>query len=135
MADLFGNEFQVLARSLDFCAERNNLITANLANADTPGYKAVRIDFEKTLQGMLKKQGGEELRRTDPKHFSMDPAATVAGPKITIREDSLKQDGNSVNMDEEVARMSMNQIRYNAGVEVLNNLFKNLEYAIQEGGQ
>lgn len=135
MADLFGNQFQVLARSLDFCAERNNLITANIANADTPGYKAVRIDFEKTLQKMVEKQDGTELRRTDPKHFPMDPAARTAQPEIRLQEDSLTRDGNSVNMDEEVAKMSMNQIRYDAGAEILNKLFKNLGYAIQEGGQ
>jgi len=135
MSDLFGNEFQVLARSLDFSAERNNLIAANIANADTPGYKAVRINFEKTLQQMVSQRDEVALQRTDPKHFPMDPAAGTGRPEITLREESLKRDGNSVNMDEEVARMSMNQIRYNAGAEVLNNLFKNLEYAIQEGGQ
>jgi len=56
-------------------------------------------------------------------------------PEIYIREESVKRDGNSVDMDEEIAKMSINQIRYNAGAEVLNKLFKGLEYAIQEGGQ
>lgn len=135
MADLFGKELQVLARSLDFCAERNNLIAANLANADTPGYKAVRIDFQETLQKMVDQQGSKELRRTDPKHFSMEPGVMQMKPEIHIREESVKRDGNSVDMDEEIAKMSINQIRYNAGAEVLNKLFKNLEYAILEGGQ
>ncbi len=135
MADLFGKELQVLARSLDFCTQRNNLITANLANADTPGYKAVRIDFEEALQEMVEQQGGKEIRRSDPKHFPMEPAAMQVQPEINVRETSVKRDGNSVNMDEEIAKMSINQIRYNASAEVLNKLFKNLEYAIQEGGQ
>ncbi len=135
MADLFGKELQVLARSLDFCVQRNNLIAANLANADTPGYKAVRIDFEEALQQMVEQQGGKEIRRTDPKHFPLDPAVMQVKPEIYIREESVKRDGNSVDMDEEIAKMSINQIRYNAGAEVLNKLFKGLEYAIQEGGQ
>lgn len=134
MSDLFGTEVEVLAKALDFRAFRNNLIAANLANADTPGYKAVSVEFEEVLKQMVGSDSSAGIRTTHPKH--LPPGGGEQGePEIVTRMETDRRDGNSVDMDEEVVNLTANQLVYNANVEALSRIFRLLEYSISEGGK
>ncbi len=134
MSELFGPELQLLAKSLDMRAKRNKLIVTNLANADTPGYKAVKIQFEETLNAMIESGGSKRIRTTHAKHFPTGGGNAQREPEIEIRQETSRRDGNSVDMDEELVDLMTNQIIYNANIEALSRISKLIKYAISEGG-
>lgn len=112
-----------------------NVISSNIANAETPGYKAKRLDFEQALRSALQAQGGElNLNATDDQHQGPDPTAAIH-PEIYDDPNGVESlDGNTVERDQEMAEMVQNQILYNASVELLNKKLGMLKYAINEGG-
>jgi flagellar basal-body rod protein FlgB len=135
MPKLFGTEIQVLAKSLGLRAKRHDLIVGNLANSDTPGYKAVHLKFEETLKRMMEQHDMVSVRRTDARHFPRTPAAGQVDPEIVTRTESTRMDGNSVDMDEEIVNLNVNQLQFDASVETLNRIFSLLAYSVDEGGK
>ncbi len=135
MPDLNTGEWQVLQRAIDLHAQRHHLIVSNLANADTPGYRAVQLPFENVLQEMVRRQGEPPLRTTQPGHLSGAGPAEGAAPQVVVRREAAGRDGNTVNGDQELVDLSVNQVQYNANVEALTRMFKLLDYAIEEGGK
>ena len=104
-----------------------NVISSNIANADTPNYKAKKLEFEGALRDAL------EARRdaAHPKHATdLQVAAEVFDDPNGI--ESL--DGNTVNRMEEMARFKENEIHYNEAVEMLKRKLGMMKYAITEGG-
>jgi flagellar basal-body rod protein FlgB len=125
-------------RSLDFRAMRHNIITTNVANADTPGFKAKDIRFESVLKRALEKDRGIALARTDPKHIEggsgVDVLSTVE-PDI-VKTDSLitSFDGNTVSVDTEMYKLTENSLLYQSETDVLARLFSGLKFAVNDGG-
>ena len=123
--------------SLTLRAQRQQLIASNIANADTPNYKARDIDFSSAMQTALAGTGqvSSGLLKTAADHLSGDPAvgAGTAEPLYrTVQQGSV--DGNSVDMDVERNQFSDNAIRYEAGLTMISAQIKNMLAAIQ-GGQ
>jgi len=98
--------------ALLYRAQRMEVLAANLANADTPNYKARDLDFAATLNGTL---AGARLKATDPRHIELEPAATRAGLKFRIPHQPA-QDGNTVETDLELARYAENAVAYQASL-------------------
>lgn len=119
--------------------ERQHVINSNVANAETPGYRAIGYDFEEQLQALS--PGDDEnvpMKATDPRHYinGMAEADGTINPEVYVRPtESVGQDGNTVDVDQEMAAMAENQILYNATVELINKKLGTLKYAIQNGGQ
>jgi flagellar basal-body rod protein FlgB len=134
MPKLIGKEIDLLARALDFRTMRNSLISANLANADTPGYKAVKVRFEEILKDMSVSEKAQRIRTTHPVHLPMSGGDEPKDPEIVTVSESDQRDGNSVDMDEEMTGLATNQVLYTANVEVLSKILAGLKYAIEEGG-
>ena len=114
--------------------ERQQLIASNIANADTPNYKARDIDFSKSLDaamaGRRALSGGLPLARTASGHLS--GLATMPSSEIMYRNETQSSvDGNTVEMDVERANFTDNAIRYEAGVNFVSSRFKGLLDAMQ----
>ena len=95
-------------------AERQRLIASNIANADTPGYKAVDFDFTRALDEAVGRRGA------------------ASAPELLYRrpvQDAL--DGNSVEMDAERARFADNSVRYEAALKMLNAQIRSMLAAMQ----
>ena len=135
MPRMMNSEIDLLARSLDLRARRHDLIVSNVANADTPGYKAVDLNFEETLKRMVEQQDALSAGKTDPGHLPLGKPGSAGEPQVVIKEDSTRLDGNSVDLDGEIVNLNMNQLQFNAGVETLNKIFRLLTYAVEEGGK
>ncbi len=133
MSVLFDRLTQTLERSLDFRLERQNVISANLANVDTPGYTPVELNFDEQLSQYLKGEMPPGLKTTDGRHMS-----TVEGePRADVEFDNFalpNQDGNSVDLDHEMSKLSENQIKYRASTVFYNKRMALMKYAITEGG-
>ena len=123
--------------SLALRAQRQQLLASNIANADTPNYKARDIDFSSAMQNALagNAQVSAALVNTAASHLSGDPAVGAGSSQAlyrTVQQGSV--DGNSVDMDVERNQFADNAIRYEAGLTMISAQIKNMLAAIQ-GGQ
>ena len=130
--------FQQTALSLR--SERQQVLASNIANADTPNYKARDFDFKAALEGKMASAPGApasapELARTAPAHL---PGTGEVGPGGTpLQYRGVVQgavDGNTVDMDVERNQFTDNAIRYEASVTMTNMLIKDVLASLQ-GGQ
>jgi flagellar basal-body rod protein FlgB len=108
---------------------RNEVLASNLANADTPNYKARDVDFSTALQDA--QQGKVRLVRTNPMHADSGSSNRfVAG--IELREATQASlDGNTVEADVEQAALAENTVQYRAALTFLNGQIRTLQLAIK----
>ncbi len=133
---LFNFNDRVQMSALSHRMRRSQVITSNIANAETPGYRALGYDFEKQLQEVS--GGGEILpvKTNNSKHLhnAFTQADGSVRPDVFVRpSESVANDGNTVDIDTEMAQFSENQILYRASVETLNRKLGMLRYAISGG--
>ena len=136
MDRLFDKHFTLLERSLDFRSQRQNLITANVANAETPGYQAKDLVFEAELGKAMRAEEPGPLMVTDRRHLDGNDAVPLemVMPK-TIRSGNPvgSLDGNTVDMEREMAKLGENQIMYQVMVQLIGDRFRGLRNVIKEG--
>ena len=130
---LFGGMMPVLERGVDLAVMRQKLITSNIANEETPGYKARDIDFQKELNKVLNK-GSLTMKGTHSSHFSTNAPTTGAGIQIQTEKgvgDGI--DGNTVSLEREMVKMAENKLRHDAAMALLSKKFEGLNSAIIGG--
>jgi flagellar basal-body rod protein FlgB len=116
-------------------AQRQEIIAANIANADTPNYKARDIDFKAAMQQATQQTANGGLATTSDKH--MNGVATTtnksAGPGEPLFRPVMQGsvDGNTVDMDVERNEFTDNAIRYEASLLMMNGQIKKMLTAIQ----
>ncbi len=123
---------KALAASLNFRQMRQEVISSNVANADTPGYKAKRVDFEAALARALDVDGEMQMRAKDPRHHDVGNGG-FDNLEPQIYEDSngvVSEDGNTVDREQEMAKMVENKILYDAAVQLLNKKIGMMKYAV-----
>ena len=112
---LFSNKIGKLAnKALDIHAQRALLINSNIANAETPGYKAADFKpFEDQLKAAYSSKIG--MTRTDPRHMSGARNDLKAfKPEVEYSKDPGRIDGNNVNLDKEMTKLTENSTMYQA---------------------
>jgi len=116
---------------LGAAALRHKVISNNIANVNTPGFKKSDVRFEDKLAAAM---AGTKLAmaRTNPRHLS-GGAGDLAPAIVTDRTTSLRTDGNNVDIDAEMANVAKNSIYYNAVAQQLGTYFSNLKSVIREG--
>jgi flagellar basal-body rod protein FlgB len=123
--------------ALSLRAQRQELLASNIANADTPNYKARDIDFNSALQGALASKGGaaSPLATTAQNHIGRGAATgdmLANGTPVLYRgQVQGAVDGNTVDMDVERNQFADNALRYEAGITMINHQIKGLLAAIQ----
>lgn len=126
MSSLFDTSTRAIEKSMDLYLTRHKVIADNIANAETPFYKARQVDFEAQLQRAV---ASEEAGLAGVEIESVRPV-------ITQDPDSeLGQDLNSVDMDREMAKMTKNDIQYSASSQMISKKFALLKYAISGGNE
>lgn len=108
----------ILKKSLDATWKRNDVLTNNIANVDTPNYKRKDVVFESLLSDALKKEGG-----TSSLVFNkLEPQVVTDTSSLSYR-----LDGNNVDIDAEMSKFAENQLRYNALVSQVDYNFQRLK--------
>jgi flagellar basal-body rod protein FlgB len=134
MGDSFDSTIGALNTSLNLRLANQNVISSNIANADTPGYKAKTIEFESALRDALGTAGSIPMNEDDPHHIT-HKASDPVDPEIYDDPNGVESlDGNTVDRASEMAKMAENQILYDASTEMLKKKLGMLKYAITEGG-
>lgn len=128
--NLFGSTINNLEHGLSYAAVKQKTIAQNIANADTPNYKAKDVSF----RGMLEdaKDAVMHANRNDTRHFEFDGAQATPGV-FSYANLRYRVNGNGVDMDKEQAKMAENTIYNNALIERLNGKFRTLNTVIKGG--
>ncbi len=115
-----------LRQQMTLAAARQAAAASNLANINTPGYRARDADFAQTLDGKL----GDSLRLTNPRHL---PAAEPSGPATHEAEGlASRLDGNNVQIDRELLSMTTAAGEFARAQTALSAKFRLVRYAINE---
>ena len=118
--------------ALNLRAYRQQLLAGNIANADTPNFKARDIDFSGALQSALSARSGNSgLARTSPRHLG-SANENPGGAQVLYRTPHQpSMDGNTVDMDVERTQFADNAIHYEANLTFISSQIKTLLAAIQ----
>ena len=131
MIDKLDTTFRFYQDSANLRAQRQQLIASNIANADTPQYKARDIDFSAALQGALTGGGAVALATSAPNHIA--PAASTTGGSPLLYRNAVQGsvDGNTVDMDLERSQFADNAIHYEANLTFISTEVRMMLAAIQ----
>ena len=135
---LFDNtKIPILSNALDAYTLRHKVISANIANIGTPGYKAKAVDFESTLNDQMAK-GTVGNAVTNSKHIALSssPAGGAAPTIVDVTSDhfsdeEMKSGINDVDIDTEMAEMAKNQIRFKYVSKLLGDSFRGIQKSIR----
>jgi flagellar basal-body rod protein FlgB len=136
---IFDTTIALLGKNIDLRARNQNLISSNIANAETPNYVSKSLAFEDELQGALKGGGHTGTPSiTNPRHIPLkgtkERLQDVTGRVLETPSETPGKDGNAVELENEMTKMSENQIMYNASVQILSKTFSDLRVAVKGGG-
>ncbi len=128
----------VLGRALDAYTLRHKAIATNLANITTPGYQAKAVTFEEQLSGALGNAGlSGSVTNKHHMPIGQNPIATVQpavqqpGAAMNLRGDPMASGLNNVDLDQEMAELAKNQIRFKFSARLLSDTFRGLQKSIR----
>lgn len=133
---IFDRTMRLLQRTLDLRSARQRVIASNLANEETPGYRASELTFLDQLQSAQKGRLPIVLAATQTRHFGAhgpQGVQAVAGKLSEVPAGDLPLDANSVNLELEMAKLSENAMQYSAAATILAAKFRSLMSVIREG--
>ncbi len=134
MSSLFDKTTSALQTSLNMRQLRHNITSSNIANAETPGYKAQKLDFEEALARAVDIDGLRGMSSTDQAHYAVGGKTASVRPDIYNNpEGAVSNDGNTVDLEKEMSALSENAILYKTALQLINKKMAALKYAASEG--
>lgn len=128
---LMGKSAALLSRALDYRSANHNVISGNIANVDTPGYKPQELRFDQELRRAVDREG-ISMKRTDEKHLphATDPFEGKGSHELVSKEPE-RGESNQLNIDKEMAKMVQNNLLYEASAKLLAKKFDGLKMVIE----
>ena len=114
----------VLNRAADAAWQRNEAISNNIANVDTPGYKIQDVAFESVLQQAL---GNNRYQSMDDKVANVNLSRLRGRAYVDYANYSYRLDGNNVDIENENVMLAENQLKYQGLISSINQEFTNLQ--------
>ncbi|QCI25543.1 flagellar basal body rod protein FlgB [Buchnera aphidicola (Sitobion avenae)] len=122
--------FNFNQQALNLYAKRQEILSSNIANADTPGYKSIDFNFKDELSKMLynknAKNTGVFLKKTSPYHLNATNKNVFLLKTLPVITNQMKQDGNTVNMDRERIEFINNSLKYQSSLVFMQNEIRNI---------
>lgn len=137
MSQIYDKTAQALAASLKFRSLRHNLTASNIANAETPGFKAKKVDFEGALSRAVDLNGMRSMSTSSNDHFVVG-GGSISNARADVYDNpdgATTNDGNTVDLENEMAVMQENSILYKAALQLMNKKLGSLKYAATDGGR
>ncbi len=130
MINLGDSTIGTLTGWLNGLSRRQNAVSDNIANIDTPGYQRKEVLFETELKRAIG-GGSSQIAATDPRHITR--AARSAGQNTEAAQmlTSSRMDGNTVSIDQEMVTLAETQLRYQAASSALNTQLQTLRNVIR----
>ena len=134
---LFDKTINSLGASTNLRLTRHNVVSSNIANAETPGYKAKKMDFESALKRAIEHEGLYSQGLVGGDEFPMGHGA-ISRVKADVYENpeiNMSPDGNTVDLEREMAVLNENSIMYKAALQLINKKLGSMRYAVTEGAR
>jgi flagellar basal-body rod protein FlgB len=116
---------RLIENMLNLTARRQQALAANIANLDTPGYRATDFKFQDELSSI-------QLTETDASHLAPPSSASVREYHV---ESAVKPNGNDVNLERELTELTKNGLQYVTLIQYINSKLRTLRSSINEGGR
>ena len=134
---LFEGTITALQKTLDAGSLRHKILTSNIANIDTPNYKAFEVVMEDARQRNNRSAAPIRLVRTGPRHL---PGRHSSSNPIKIKTadataNNFRADGNTVDLDRTMGKLAQNTLLYRSAAQIIRRKFQGLKNAIQGGGK
>lgn len=131
---VFDPIYDQLQRVMDLRNQQHGLVSSNLANANTPNYKAKEVEFDQTLRDVMERDSGLiPMARTSQSHIGGRRGAATEAEIIEHEAEPWSPDGNSVVPEEESAKLMENSLMYKTLSRLIRKKFDGLQTAISEG--
>lgn len=136
MSNLFDKTTSALGSAINLRQTRQNVISSNIANAETPGYKAQKMDFENALARAVDLEGLGKMHADHPEHYLMGEGAIsrVVADVYDNPEVSVNNSGNTVDLEKEMTALAENSVMHRAAIQLINKKLAAMRYAVTEGG-
>src|SRR5690625_3124708 len=113
-------QYDVLKNALNASSLRQEAISSNISNANTPGYKVNRVEFESLLKQAT---NGSGMKNTRDKHFGVQGINQVQAEVTKKTNTSVKDNGNNVDIDYEMTELAANSLYYQSLISQLNSKY------------
>ena len=126
----------LMQRGMDAAWKRQEVISHNIANADTPDYKAQHVEFESALRAAMSGEGGLQTSTTNERHFKIGgtPDPTRVMPAVvTDAHYTIRMDGSNVDIDHQMVQLAETYIRYSMLQTQVTSELSKLRMVIREG--
>lgn len=136
MVDKLDNALNFNSQAMRLLGERQKILANNIANADTPGFKARDIDFSSELKQAVANghtgNSGLAMTTTSDRHIAIQPKGTMVHDLKYRVPDQPSLDGNTVDMDRERSAFADNMLRQQASVTMMKSSISRIKSAMQE---
>lgn len=136
MVDKLDNALNFNSQALNLLGERQKILANNIANADTPGFKARDIDFSSELKQAVangrSSSSGLAMSVTSDRHIAIQPKSSMAHDLKYRVPDQPSMDGNTVDMDRERSAFADNALRYQASLTMMKSSISRIKSAMQD---
>lgn len=139
MLDRLSEDFRFYQQAIGLREERQRVLASNIANADTPGYRARDFDFKAAMQGAIEKSNmrlpAPELALTSARHIPGAGNASSLSPSVDLKYRlpyQASMDGNTVDMDVERVQFADNTMHYQSSLQILSGRIRGMTAAVQE---
>lgn len=120
-----------MSAELDNKVLRSKLIASNIANIDTPGFKSKDVKFENVLTEQI---GHLEMKTSHPRHMT-NVTGGILRNEVLENPNPGRPDGNNVDIDDEMLKLSENNVQYNVVVQLLSTHLGKIKAAVAEAGR
>ena len=128
---IFNSQLNVLQRGLDASWLKGEVIANNIAKADTPGFKASKVNFEAALR---RHTGAGGMKRTSAKHMDVSTRKGSLESFVEPNTSTSKRlDGNNVDIEYEMVELAKNNLLYQALIQEASKELSKIKYAVNEG--
>lgn len=129
----FGSVFNILEKAIGTAYQRNNVISGNMSNLETPGYKPKDIDFKAVMAQAIGSEPQISLSKTNAGHID---AYTDSGQDAEVFEEEAEWNGvNWINIDKMINKMTENNLMYRTAAETMLRKISLIKAVISEGGR
>ena len=134
---LFDGTIAALQKTLNIGSLRHKVLTSNIANIDTPNYKAFEVVMEDELKKNNRSAGPIELVRTSSRHLSGRHSSSneIEIKTVDSAGNNFRADGNTVDLDRAMGKLAENTILYRSAAQIIKMKFQGLKNAIQGGSK
>lgn len=134
---IFSKTISLLEKSLDLRSLNQRVLASNIANMDTPNYKAVELEIAAEMNRKKESNPSISLLRTHVNHL---PVKHQAMDRVTLKtarapDFSIRGDGNTVDIDRTMGQLAKNTLLFNAAAQLISAKFKGLKNAMKGGTQ